>query len=73
MGTTVRNPRPKYFDGGVVEFFVKDGVVYYRTLIWTKDGSTQFEFETGKYDESVTSLNDIVNRALQKFSSVSRN
>lgn len=66
----IRTPRPKYFDGGVVEFFVKDKTVYYKTLIWVKDGSKQFEFEQGKYNESITPLDSIVNRALQNFSNV---
>ena len=65
----IRTPRPYYFKGGVVEFFVKNKQVYFKTLIWNNEGSLQFEFETGLLKEDYI---EIANRALQSFSSVSR-
>ncbi len=66
----VRTPKPVYFKGGLVEFFVKNKIRWYRTIIYTKDGMTQFEFERGIYSENLTPIKDIVNRALHNFSSV---
>ena len=45
----IRTPKPEYFDGGVIEFYVKNKEIHYKTVIWTKDGTKQFIFETGKY------------------------
>ena len=71
MGFT-RTPRPHYFEHGVVEFFVRDRVVHYKTSVWIEGGTLQFEFEQGKYNESLTPINEIVSRALQRFGSVSK-
>ena len=65
----IRTPRPHYFKGGVVEFFVKDKQVYFRTLIWNNEGSLQFEFETGLLKEDYI---EIAERALQTFGNVSK-
>lgn len=66
----VRTPKASYFDGGVVEFYVKNKQIYYKTVIWTKDGTKQFTFETGKYDIATNNIKEITNRALQNFSEV---
>ena len=49
----IRTPRPKYFDGGVVEFFVKDNMLYANEMAprvhnsghWTIDGAMTDQFE----------------------------
>lgn len=66
----IRTPKPIYFDGGVIEFYVKNKEIHYKTIIWTRDGTKQFTFETGKYDITTNNFKEITNRALQNFSTV---
>jgi len=69
MGNT-RTPRPVYFDHGVVEFFVRNKIVNYRTVIWNKNGTSQFILETGLYNNN---SDEIVKKAQQTFVTVSKN
>ena len=72
----VHTPRPIYFDGGVIDFFMKNKQMYFKTLIWIKDGSKQFEYESGKFnyqlnqDENNRTVADIIKSAQQKFTGV---
>ncbi len=68
MGNT-RTPRPVYFDHGVVEFFVRNKVVHYRTIKWNEDGLLQFPLATGIYHGDSDQL---VKEALQTFRSVNK-
>ena len=66
----VRTPKPYYFEHGVIEFYVKNGVIYYQTMLWLKDGLTQFKFETGKYDIATNNFKEIINRVKQNVSTI---
>lgn len=65
----IRTPKPRYFTHGIIEFYVKDKQIYYKGLLWLKDGLFQFEFAKGKY-ESDDQIQQIINKALQNFSNV---
>ena len=65
----IRTPKTKYFKNGVVSFYVMDKTVYFKVWLWLKDGLTQFEYTRGKY-ESDNQINNIVNQALQTFTTV---
>ena len=65
----VRTPRPVYFKHGVIEFFVENKIVYYRTILWSEDGLTQFVLESAKYQGN---SDELVKKALQSFSNVDR-
>jgi hypothetical protein len=67
MGQT-KTPRPVYFKNGVVEFYVRDKVVHYKTVLWSKDRLVQFVFDQGKYDGD---SDEIVKKASQTFGDVS--
>ena len=62
-------PRPVYFKNGVVEFYVKNRVVHYKTVLWSKDGLVQFIFDQGKYEGD---SDKIVKKALQSFEDMNR-
>jgi hypothetical protein len=65
----IHTPKTIYFENGCIEFFVKKKQVYYKTVIWTKDGSKQFIFETGKFEQGII-IHDLIKRALQSFTDV---
>lgn len=52
----MRTPKPHYFKFGVVEFYVKNKVIYYKVKKWTEDGMKQYVLETGKYDGNIDNL-----------------
>ena len=68
MGFT-RTPRPHYFEHGVIEFFVKAKVVWYRILLWNKEGTHLSVMETGNY---INNKDKLVKEASQTFGSVSK-
>jgi hypothetical protein len=74
----IHTPKTIYFEGGAIEFFVKKKQIYFKTVIWTKDGSKQFTFETGKFDyclnqdEKGRTVSDIIKSTLQSFGDVIR-
>ena len=65
----IRTPKLKYFENGVVTFYVMDKTVYFKIWLWLKDGLKQFEYMRGKY-KSDEQINELVNQALQSFSNV---
>ena len=70
----VRTPKPHYFNNGVIEFYVKNKQIYYKVKLWLKDGSTQFLFKEGKFENiTIPQLIDEVQVSIlasQNFSSV---
>ena len=52
----MRTPKPYYFKNGVVEFYVKNKVIYYNVKKWSEDGLTQCLYKTGKYDGNIDGL-----------------
>ena len=52
----MRTPKPYYFKFGVVEFFVKNNVIYYDVLKWSENGLNQYLHKTGKYDGNIEDL-----------------
>ena len=68
----IRSPKPKYFQNGVVNFYVMNKVIYFKVWLWLKDGLKQFELTRGKY-ESDQQIDEIIIKALftqQSFTSV---
>jgi len=46
----MRKPQQIYFNHGLIKFSSKNKIIYYTVWLWNPDGTTQFKFETGKYD-----------------------
>lgn len=65
----IRTPKPVYFKCGMVEFYVKEKVIYYKVWLWLVDGLSEFEYGRGKY-ESDNQIKELIKTALQSFSSV---
>ena len=63
----IRTPKPHYFKHGVVEFFVKNKQIHYKTVMWNPDGTNHFVLEVGIFENNI---DDIVKRGKQSFSSV---
>ena len=53
-----------YFEHGVIKFFSKKKVEYYKVLLWTKDGMSQFTLETGKFDGDIDKLKTQILRSV---------
>ena len=59
----VHTPKTKYFENGVVEFFVHKKIIFFNAKFWLKDGLTQFTFKQGIY-ESDDQIDKIIKEAL---------
>lgn len=56
----MRTPKPYYFKNGVIVFFVKDKIIYYKIIKWSEDGMIQWSDKLGKYDGSMENLIGII-------------
>lgn len=70
MGNQIRVPKEVYIKHGVIKFFAKNNLVYYKVLLWKEDGLTQFRFKTAKLETTVEQLVEQVKKGLPSFSSV---
>lgn len=61
-------PRPIYFKHGVIEFYVRNQIVNYRTRIWTENGMCQFVAAQGVYQNN---SEELLKQAQQNFGDVS--
>ena len=68
MGS-IRTPKPEYFKCGMVEFYVKNKEIHYKIWLWLVDGTSQFEYQRGKY-ESDEQIKRLIQSTLHNFSSV---
>ena len=63
----LRVPKEIYIKQGVIKFFAKNKQVYYKILIWSDDGLTQFPLKVDKLETSVDELVAEVKRGLPSF------
>ena len=53
-----------YLGQTVIKFFSKKKVWFYKILLWTKDGMTQFTLETGKFNGDIEKLKSQILRSV---------
>lgn len=61
-------PKTYNFNGGFVEFFSKNGDVWYRIKLWLNSDYT--EVDSGIFNGDYVKLNLIIGSILEKFSKV---
>lgn len=44
----IRVPNPFYFDHGVIQYYAEDNEIYYKVLVWNKDGFKQYSVDNAK-------------------------
>lgn len=66
MGNNIRTPKTRYFKQGSISYYVQNKQIYYKIKLWNKEGTNQFVFEDGKF-ENITEAQLIDKVQLQVF------